>query len=57
MHNMSTSVVQACLERYFHIALIHMKLVMTFLIFMVMYLLMLSMLSSIPPRYLTLELN
>ena len=56
MYNMSTSVVHACLERYFCIALVHMKFDIVFFIFMVMCLLKLSLLSSIPPRYLTSEL-
>ena len=54
MHRDRTSVVHACLVRYFHIDFIHTKFDIAFLIFMVMSLLKLSSLSSVPPWYLTL---
>ena len=49
----STSVVHACLVRYFCIAFMHMKFDIAFCIFIVMSLLKLSWLFSVPPRYFT----
>ena len=57
MHRDSTSVVHACVIRYFHIVFIHMKFDIAFLNFMVMSLLKLSSLSSVPLRYLTSGLS